>query len=294
MRAVAFIPEVATVRPLSRKIKLSSALWLLPPDSRLARNLRAEIEAGGYTVSGGSYLYFDGNLKADGTLYEVFQGYCLALTYFYPQGRATCRAFHELGSPKKVELFIDEYDKFAFDPDDLIKLERKRIRSIDRVFARVEAQLETAEFNPLRNAVEFFIWYLSEPRIRTRLLYLSICLESLLLEGEGEGIAYKLGMRCASLLDAFDQTTTPESVLLQVRNGYTLRSKIIHGSDYAKESTKLIKRGHATTELDHVLSLEKIVKHTFSVIFAHEDLYDASRTDELASLIDTKYLLGTK
>ena len=246
----------------------------------------------GFTLPEGSYLYFDGKLKADGTLYEVFQGYCLALTLCYPAGRATCRAVQDLDAPDAVELFIDEYDKFAYDPDDLIRFDLRQSRSVKSVFARVESQLETSDFNALRNSLEFFTWYLSEPRIRTRLLYLSICLESLFLEGEGEGIGYKLGLRCGQFLCAFNKHVEPESVFTQVRNGYALRSKIIHGSDYNKESSKQIKRGDATTELDHVLSLEKIVKHALSAIFHREDLFEASRSGKLGSLIDKKYLLS--
>ena len=258
----------------------------------MAINFRNEIESKGYKISGGSYLYFEGNLKEDGTLYEVFQGYSLALTFFRPRGRATCRAVKELDNNEGLQLFIDEYDKFGYEPEDIISLNPSKIKEVESIYSRVETQLENKDFNPLRNSLEFFILFLSEKPIRTRLLYLSICLESILLEGENEGLAYKLGIRCANLLNAFYRNVNMESIFEEIKNGYMLRSKIIHGDDYKEASAKIIKRkGGKATELSHVLNLETIVKDILSVIFSNQDPYDLSVGSKLGKVIDQKYIL---
>jgi len=263
-KAIAFIPEFKFNHVVSRKIKLTQNIYLVAENSEIATSFRNEIESEGFKISGGSYLYFEGHLKNDGTLYEVFQGYSLALTFFYPSGRTTCRAVKEFGDNESVQLFIDEYDKFGYEPEDIITLAPLKIKAVESIYYRVEAQLENKDFNPLRNSLEFFTLFLSEKPIRTRLLYLSICLESILLEGESEGLSYKLGIRCANLLNAFYKKVDMESVFDEIKNGYELRSKIIHGDDYNGASAKIIKkRGGNATELDHVLKLETIVKGKF-------------------------------
>ena len=225
-------------------------------------------------------------------MYEVFQGYSLALTFFHPKGRATCRAVKELDSDGNVQLFIDEYDKFGYEPEDVIHLKPLKIKEVKSIYSRVEAQLENKDFNPLRNSLEFFMLFLSEKPIRTRLLYLSICLESILLEGESEGLAYKLGIRCANLLNAFYRGVSMESIFEEIKNGYMLRSKIIHGDDYKGASEKIIRRrGGTATELGHVLNLETVVKDILAVIFSNQDLYELSIYSKLGKEIDQKYIL---
>jgi len=291
-RAIAFIPEFKFERVISRKIKLAENIYLLPGAHKTATEFRNEIESMGHKISGGGYLYFDGRLNGDGTLYEVFQGYSLALTFFYPKGRATCRAVKDLDCTEGVELFIDEYDKFGYEEEDVIILRSSKIREVKSIYARVEAQLENSNFNPLRNSLEFFILFLSEKQIRTRLLYLSICLESVLLEGDSEGLAYKLGIRCSNLLNAFYRNVNMESVFDEIKNGYTLRSKIIHGDDYEGASAKIIKKkGGTATELSHVLNLETVVKDILSVVFSNQNLYEFSIDGKLGKITDQKYIL---
>jgi hypothetical protein len=290
-KAIAFIPELKFEYAITRKIKLSEHIYLLPEEHTLARDIRKDIKSKGHDISKGSYLYFEGSLKNDGTLYEIFLGYAIALTLFNPKGRATCRAIKDLDS-NDTQLFIDEYDKFGYEPEDVITLKKEKINQVKNIYSRVEAQLENKDFNPLRNSLEFFILFLSEKQIRTRLLYLSICLESVLLEGEDEGLSYKLGVRCANLLNAFYTKVDMNSVSKEIKNGYSLRSKIIHGDDYNKASKTIINKGGAATELGHVLRLEAIVKDVLSVIFSSQDFHDLSIKGDLGKTIDQKYILS--
>lgn len=290
-RAVGYIPEFKLTGAFVRRLQLTSGISLLTENSELASNLREELKANGYQIEGGSYLYFDGTLNDDGTLYEVFQGYSLALTFFDRKGRATCRAVKDLDE-NSLELFIDEYDKFRYEKDDVIFVKRSEIKKVKSIYARVEKQLENKDFNPLRNSLEFFIIFLSEKPIRTRLMFLCICLESTLLEGENEGLSYKLGVRCANLLNAFYAKVDRVAIFEEIKNAYSLRSKIVHGDDYKKESDKIIKkRGGAATELDHVLNLESVIKDILSIIFGNQELYDASISGGLGKLVDKKYIL---
>lgn len=291
-RFVSFVPEIKPQQILSRRITLSSGLYLLPAGHRYSVELRESLVQLGHTVQDGSYLYYEGNLAGDITPYEIFQGYCLALTFFHEAGRATCRAVKELGG--EVELHIDEFDKFRYGPKDEIVLRRNDIVRIAPLYRRVLPELATRDFNPLRNSLEFFTLFISEPHIKTRLLYLSICLESLLLEGnDNEGIAYKLGLRCASFLHHCDRNIDLASTFSEVRNGYTLRSKIIHGGDYDGESENIIKkhRGKATKELDHILILEKIVKNVHYFILSDQSFLEAARQKTLGKKIDGELLL---
>lgn len=291
-RAIGFIPELKFKELSSRKIKLTSGISILPESDTLVSEFKSELAAKGYKISEGSYLYFEGDLKQDGTLYEVFQGYALALTFFSRKGRASCRALKDLEEEEGVHLFIDEYDKFGYEEEDIVSIQRKDIPRIKSIYTRVEAQLENKDFNPLRNSLEFFILFLSEKPIRTRLLYLSICLESILLEGENEGLAYKLGIRCANLLSAFYTNVVMSSIFDEIKNSYVLRSKIIHGDDYKKESDRIIRRGGSrTTELDHVLNLESVVKDILSLVFSNQELYDFSIESKLGKVIDERYIL---
>lgn len=291
-RFVAFVPEV--IPESDRKKKLSDGLFLLSSKNKLALALRAEIEAAGYSITGGAYLYFEGKIKEDATPYEIFYGYCLALTFFYKEGLATCRAVKELVPSEKAQFFIDKFDQFRIDPDDIINFRNKNTRGINSCYRKIIPLLATKKFNPLRNTLEFFALFSKEYEIRVRLLYLSICLESLFLEGgDTEGIAYKLGTRCSAFLGHFDKDIDSTSTFLEVKTAYNLRSKIIHGGDYQKESARAIRgiTSKATSELDHILILEKILKNTLHYIFLNEDFYIASQDKSLGTEIDEKLIL---
>ncbi len=291
VKGIAYIPEFKFDYP--NKIKLTQNIYLLPSESKAAVSFRQEIESRGYKLQDGAYLYFEGDIKGDATLYEVFQGYSLALIFFNPKGRATCRAVKNL-IKNEVELFIDEHDKFGYEIDDIISFRKDKISEVKSIYSRVEAQLENKDFNALRNALEFFILFLSEKQIRTRLLYLSICLESVLLESASEGLSYKLGIRCANFLNTLYRGVNMESVFNEMKNAYTLRSKIIHGDDYKDASDKIIrKKGGSASELSHVLALETVVKDVLSVIFSKQDLYDLSIVGNLGKMIDQKYILDS-
>lgn len=289
---VSFSPEVIYANQSKKKIKLSPGLFLLPNTHKDALALKVGIESLGYEVTGGSYFSFEGSITQDATPYEMFLGYCLAVTFFSRTGRATCRAVKEL-STTPIDLYIDAYDKFGFDPDDAIKLQRVDIAKIKQIYLRVMPELKTSSFNPLRNSIEFFILFLKETQPRTRLLYLSICLESIFLEGETEGIGYKLGVRCARLLHYFDKTIDAGETFLEVKNGYDLRSAIIHGDNYQKRSETLIKgpKSKATRESDHILILERIVKNVLHFIFSDEAYCEAAQTKKLGQKIDTEIVL---
>ena len=300
-RAIAFIPELKYEKILKRAIKLRSDLFLIPRTDKRATRLADDLKQKGYEIHGGCFIYYEGNLSEDGTLYELFQSYCLSLIFFYSLGRVTCRAYQEIRGNENIvitetQLFIDEYDKFNVDPDDLVTLIYKDIKKIEPVSERVFTQLVNSSFNSLSNAVEFYLLYLSEPQIRTRLLYLSICLESILLNDEGEGISYKLGLRCAHLISNPEKNIIKENIYTEVKNIYNLRSKIIHGSNYRRESEKIISKslGKTTSELDHILILEKIVKEVFSVIFVNIDMYNDTIADKLGQKMDALMLTVPK
>ena len=83
-----------------------------------------------------------------------------------------------------------------------------------------------------------------------------------------------------------------ESIFEEIKNGYMLRSKIIHGDDYKGASEKIIRRrGGTATELGHVLNLETVVKDILAVIFSNQDLYELSIDSKLGKVIDQKYIL---
>lgn len=292
-RFVAFIPELIFSGKVKRE--LYTGLFLLPASSQPATLLAADIKNAGYATHGGAYLYYEGTLEQDTTSYEIFQGYCLALSFFYKNGQATCRAVKDLNSGSPADFFIDKFDKFGVDPDDVIALQAKDVRKLKIYYERIRHHLAIKEFNAFRNAIEFFSLFLREYEIRIRLLYLSICFESLFLEGnDSEGIAHKLGVRCAAFLKHFDDGVDSLDTYHEVKCGYNLRSKIIHGSDYQKESAKIIKgkASKATTELDHVLILQKVLKNVFHHLLADEPYYKASQDKSLGNKIDTDLVLG--
>ena len=118
-RFVAFIPEIKPQQILSRRITLSRGLYLLPAGHRHSVELRESLGQLSHTVHEGSYLYYEGNLTGDITPYEIFQGYCLALTFFHEAGRATCRAVKELGG-EVTDAYgkpLDNFRLWQFDQD---------------------------------------------------------------------------------------------------------------------------------------------------------------------------------
>lgn len=295
VKAIGYIPELKFGTNNKQRIKLTENLFLLPLSDSTAQEFKASIEAMGHKLTDGRFLYYEGTLRQDGTTYEVFQGYALALSFFNPKGRASCRAIKELESESEIELFIDEHDRFGYETEDVITVTKANVATVGNIYKRVEAQLVAKDFNALRNSLEFFILFLEERKIRTRLLYLSISLESILLEGESEGLAYKLGMRGANLLSAYYEKVDMTKIFTELKNSYDLRSAIIHGNDYKKISDKVTgKRGKTSTELDHILVLEAIVKDILSLVFGTEDLYNLSVTSQLGKTIDQKHILDQK
>lgn len=290
-RLVGFVPELQLKKSFTRKLKLAHDLCILPESDYRSVKLRKELIEAGYKIDKGSYLYFEGYLKKDGTGYEIFLGYCLALTFYYSDKRASCRAIKDIDSEKNVELFIDAQDKFRYELADVIDLKTADRKKILPVFQRIEAQLETPDFNPLRNSIDFFKLFMTEPLIRTRILYLSICLESIYIDEAVEGASYKLAVRCAHFLHNFNKKMAVLSVFEEVKNGYALRSAIIHGDDYRKASSKIINKSHKTTELDHISPLENIVKNTLSLIFLNKSLYEQSCKGSLGAFIDESFVL---
>lgn len=294
IRAIGYIPELKLKTISKQKIKLADNLFLLPEVSTEVTLFKKDISSKGFKIAGGCYLYFEGTLRQDGTLFEVFQGYSLALTFFQPSGQASCRAIKELSNKNNIELFIDEYDKFGYEIDSIITIGKKDLKEVKKIFTRVEVQLVAKKFNPLRNSLEFFMLFLNERKIRTRLLYLSIALESILLEGQSDGLSYKLGMRGANLLSIYYKNIDMESIFNELRNSYELRSSIIHGDDYQKTSARVIgRRGKTSTELDHVDTLESIVKDILSTVFSLEEFYELSISGGLGKEIDKRYILDS-
>lgn len=293
-KGLAFLPEVALSRPIQRRVRVAPNLFILPESNNLVGKLKQSIENAGYRIENGIFLYFEGPLIADCTLYEIFQSYGLALTFFY-QGRASNRAQLEIlpSGPAHLELFIDEYDKFNVDPDDLRTINGKDFKKIGAYYQKILTTLSNSGFDGLVNSLDFFSKYLTENNIKIRLLYLNICLESLFLGGaDAEGISYKLSTRCAYLLHKHNKTTSKQSTYTEVKNGYILRSKIIHGGDYEKESGKIIRGpSRSTSELDHVIILEEILKRAFKIIFGNEDLFTSVKEGTLGEKIDKDMIL---
>ncbi len=293
MKAIAFIPEIKSRIRVKRE--LCPGLFLLPESDDDVKDFNKNVGDNGHTLEKGIYLYFDGILKEDGTLYEIFQSYSLALTFYY-EGLATCRAYKEIGDKSEVEFFIDENDKFGYDEQDERELNLKDIKKISVFYNKISNDLFSKKFNPVVNSLEFFNRFLKEREIKPRLLYLNICLESIFLAGsETEGISYKLGLRCSNLLYNNDNSLDKHDTYIEVKNGYDLRSKIIHGGDYDKISQDIIKKKKVSntqrTELDHVIVLEKIVKRVFKIILDDESLYKLSKEGRLGGEIDKIFIL---
>ncbi|MFA6215567.1 MAG: hypothetical protein WC768_03295 [Patescibacteria group bacterium] len=296
VKAIAFIPEVNFETRFKKPISLgSSGLFLISNTDARSINLKNELVKYHYKIKDGIYLFFDGSLRQDGTLYEVFQSFALALTFYY-EGSATCRVYQEIikGGDADLELFIDEYDQFRYDKDDNRILRRLDLKTITSMYEKIWLQLSNKNFNPLKNSLDFFQLYSKESLIKARLLYLNICLEGLFFDGsEKDGISYKLGLRCASLLHDDDKSIDLLSTYNEVKTGYDLRSTIIHGGNYNKVSARVIKgqRTKASSETDHIEILVKILKRTYKVIFKNNDLYIAVQKNQLGGKIDKGLIL---
>ena len=291
-RFVAFVPELVFSGTARREFY--PGLYFVPPSHQIARELAQDIKDAGHSYKDGAFLFYEGNLEGDLTPYEIFYGYCLALTFFHDDGQVTCRALKEVGDKDTLKLFIDEFDKFGVDPDDVVTLESRDVKKVGEFYEKIIPHLATKDFNAFRNTIEFFALYSKEYEMRVRLLYLSICFESLFLEGnDSEGIGHKLGVRCAAFLKNFDQEIDAPSTYFEVKCGYNLRSKIIHGGDYKKESGKVIqgKASKATRESDHVLILERILKRVLHFLLQNDDFYSASQDKSLGAKIDTELVL---
>jgi len=109
MEALTFIPEVAIENEPDKPMRLAPGLFLLPKNDERARGLCIFLDSKGFKLeSGGIFLYFKGDVSADGTIYEIFQGYAYALTFYY-EGRATCRVVQQIqgqmfkGDKKRIE-----------------------------------------------------------------------------------------------------------------------------------------------------------------------------------------------
>jgi len=293
VEAVAFIPEVET-KNIKAKTKISSNLFIIPESDKHAQHLKESIESLGYKIEGGIYLYFEGEIEEDGTLYEIFQSYGLALTFYY-EGLSTCRAYQQIDSVKKQylkpELYINENDEFRYDPSDKIVLNKKDVSGVDIFYEKILKRFIDKAYSPLTVSFEFFNKFLKEVEPKVRLLYLVICMESIFLgKDENEGLGYKLGMRGAYFLSNSDKTADKDNIFTELKNGYNLRSKIVHGSDYKKESDGIIRRaaakGESRTELDHVFALERILKKAYYTILNSDDIYNSVLDGSIGKSID--------
>lgn len=289
MEAIAFFPEITFQAEIQRKIRLAPGLFLLPKDNEYVKGLRNCLEDKGYTLEqGGIFLYFSGELKEDGTLYEVFQSYAHALTFYY-EGRATCRVTQEICGKTfiKPQLFIDEQDQFGVTSEDKRTLLKKDVKEIEAFYSKIQAQLVSRAFNTLINSLEYFGMYLKEAKPKTRLLFLNICLESLILgEQENEGVGFKLAMRCSHLLHSHDKSINKSSIFEQVNTAYNLRSKIIHGANYEKAKNNANKNKVPSFESDHIDEMEKILKRIYKIVLGKEKCYQAAVAGTLGKELD--------
>ncbi len=294
MEAIAFLPEVSFDQAVDRKISFSDGLFLLPDSHDYAQGLRNYLNSQGFRLeAGGIFLYFKGDLKQDGTLYEIFQSYAYALTFFY-EGRATCRVTQEIQGKKfiKPELFIDEEDKFGVTSSDSRTILRKDLKKISDFYLKIKGQLVSRDYNPLVNSFDFFGMYLVEPRLKIRLLFLNICLESLILgEKESDGVGFKLALRCAYLLFAEDCNLDKQIIFDQVNTAYVLRSKIVHGANYEKAKNKANKNQLVSFESDHIDELEKIVKRIYRIILSKNGYYDSIINGKFADELNQLFLV---
>lgn len=189
------------------------------------------------------------------------------------------------------ELFIDDEDKFGVANDDRRSLALKDREKIEGFYYKILSQLSSKGFNPFINSFEFFGLYLKESRPKTRLLFLNICLESLVLaESESEGVGFKLALRCAHLLNEDDKSTDKIAIFDQVNVAYNLRSKIIHGANYEKAKNNANKSKAPSFESDHIDEMEKILKRIYKIVLGNEDYYETTTAGNLGKQIDQSIL----
>lgn len=142
---VAFIPEVEFKG--KRKKKVAENLFLLPDDHKLFLDLKKGLTESGYLINGGTCLYYEGEIEGDLTSYELAHAYCLALSFFYKEGKASCRIIKELAPSEELKLYIDKYDKFGVDPDDRISFKENDQSKIKAYYQRILPHFATKEFN---------------------------------------------------------------------------------------------------------------------------------------------------
>ena len=275
-------------RGVSRKMKLASNIFIVPESNKHAIHLKQLIKEKGDDINDGIFLYFKGELEKDATLYEVFQSYGFALTFYYG-GRATCRAYEKIDEDRcgDIKSFIDEFDRFRYDPEDERIFQTKDRRAISLFYEKILNELSESKYNPLINSLQFFDKFLREYDIKVRLLFLNICFESLFIAKDNSELVYKLSTRCAHFLGnngKIDKYLT----YIEVKSGYDLRSTIIHGGDYGKKSNNIINNANhpANSEIDHIIILEDILKRAYKAIFSDDILYELTRKGDLGDKID--------
>lgn len=285
---IAFIPEARIDKSVGRKMKLAPGLFIVPESNKHAAHLKQSIKEKGGDIGNGTFLYFKSELGKDSTLYEVFQSYGFALTFYYG-GRATCRAYEEIneGNYDSIKLFIDEFDKFRYDPGDERIFRTKDRKAVSLFYEKILNELSESKYNPLINSLQFFDKFLREYDIKVRLLFLNICFESLFIAKDNSELVYKLSTRCAHFLGnngKIDKYLT----YIEVKSGYDLRSTIIHGGDYGKKSNNIINNANhpANSEIDHIIILEDILKRVYKAIFSDDILYELTRKGDLGGRID--------
>lgn len=291
---IGFIPETSIGFVVARKKKLSDGVFILSENNNKVLEFKKEIERlTDCKLSGGVYLMFNGDIDSekDGTLYEVFQSYGLALSFFYG-GLATCRAVKDFSTQDdNIFLNIDKYDKFGVNEDDKIEIIKKDINRICPIYRRIFKELSNNKYNPLANSLDFFTKAIKEVDVKSRILYLAICLEGLFVNGDDNTeISYKLGLRCSYLLNKYYKDANRKEIDSEIKNSYKLRSRIIHGCDYKNASDKLIRQsdGKKRFESDHVISIENILKRLYKIVL--ENYYEESVGNNLSNKIDEELL----
>lgn len=286
VEVVSFFPEVQFKD--TKIVKITGNLFFIPENDIRAQAIKKDIENNVDKVSGGSYFCFNGEIKKDGTYYEIFQSLALAFTFLY-QKRIICRVYKK--EKESSEYFIDEYDKFRYDKADSIQLKRKDITTIAKFHIKILDRLASPDYDPLENSLEFFYKSLIENEPKLRILYLCIALESIFLSDSNNGeLNYKLGIRGSSFLFNFDSSVVKKDIFMSLKNGYGLRSKIIHGDDYDKELNKTNKDGKFK-ESDHSDALEDIIRQSITHILLDDDIYNLTVGRGLGKYIDDSIIL---
>lgn len=271
VEVISFFPEIQF--KINKIVKITDDLYFIPESDKRAQAIKIDINSKGYEIDKGSYFCFTGKIKNDGTYYEIFQSLALAFNFLY-QKRVTCRVYKK--DNESSEYFIDEYDKFRYDPkEDEIEFDKNCIKDIENFYKKILVLLISPDYDPLKNSLEFFYKSLTENEPKLRILYLCISLESIFLSDSNNGeLNYKLGIRGSSFLFNFDKEVIKENVFNDLKNGYILRSKIIHGDDYAKELKKFGNKFAGKKESDHADALEGIIKQSINYILSNDNIYN--------------------